>query len=202
LPAYAQRYRAWLVDLDGTLYRQTPVRIAMAIELMVCGVRWAPVLREFRRSHELLRARSGSQDPFAAQLELTAQRTGMAAARIEGPVREWMIERPLKWLRLARRTALLEAISSYRRGGGKTALVSDYPARAKLGALSALELFEAIVASGEPDGPPWLKPDPSGYLAAAERLGVVPAECLVLGDRDDADGAAARAAGMHFLLIH
>ncbi|MCB9916751.1 MAG: HAD hydrolase-like protein, partial [Planctomycetes bacterium] len=42
---------------------------------------------------------------------------------------------------------------------------------------------------------------PDGYLEAARRLGVAPAECLVVGDRDDADGAAARAAGMAFRRI-
>jgi beta-phosphoglucomutase-like phosphatase (HAD superfamily) len=35
-------------------------------------------------------------------------------------------------------------------------------------------------------------------LLAAERLEVEPAACLVIGDRDDADGEAARAAGMAF----
>jgi HAD superfamily hydrolase (TIGR01509 family) len=43
-----------------------------------------------------------------------------------------------------------------------------------------------------------LKPDPEGYLLAARTLGVEPAQCLVIGDRLDADGAAAQAAGMAF----
>jgi beta-phosphoglucomutase-like phosphatase (HAD superfamily) len=38
-------------------------------------------------------------------------------------------------------------------------------------------------------------------LSAAERLGIAPANCLVIGDRDDADGAAARAAGMAVHII-
>ena len=46
-----------------------------------------------------------------------------------------------------------------------------------------------------------LKPHPEGYLSAAERLGVAPSACLVIGDRDDADGAAARAAGMAVHII-
>jgi HAD superfamily hydrolase (TIGR01549 family) len=43
-----------------------------------------------------------------------------------------------------------------------------------------------------------LKPDPEGFLMAAERLGTHQCECLVLGDRPDADGEAARRAGMTF----
>ncbi|HMJ15422.1 MAG TPA: HAD-IA family hydrolase, partial [Polyangiaceae bacterium] len=59
-------------------------------------------------------------------------------------------------------------------------------------------LFDTVVASGEPDGPRRLKPHPDGYLAAAQRLGVPAERCLVIGDRQDADGAAATAAGMQF----
>lgn len=109
-----------------------------------------------------------------------------------------MLERPAKWLWLFRRSALLEELASFRRGGGRLVLVSDYPARAKLAALGCGELFDAVVASGEAGGPRWLKPHPDGYLMAAERLGVSPARCLVLGDRVDADGEAARRAGMTF----
>ncbi len=94
--------------------------------------------------------------------------------------------------------AARRGIRDFRGRGGRTALVSDYPARDKLRAIGSLELFEVVVASGEPGGPLRLKPDPSGMLRAAEALGVAPAECLVIGDREDADGAAARAAGMTF----
>src|SRR6185295_11178284 len=32
-----QKYQAWLVDLDGTLYRAAPVKLAMAFELALLG---------------------------------------------------------------------------------------------------------------------------------------------------------------------
>ncbi|HEV8245640.1 MAG TPA: HAD family hydrolase, partial [Polyangiaceae bacterium] len=79
--------------------------------------------------------------------------------------------------------------------------VSDYPAQRKLAALGTPELFDVVVASGEPGGPRRLKPHPEGFLRAAEALGVAPARCLVIGDREDADGLAARAAGMGFRLM-
>ncbi len=45
------------------------------------------------------------------------------------------------------------------------------------------------------------KPDPELLLRAAEQLSVPPADCLYVGDIDRVDGAAARAAGMHFALL-
>ncbi len=206
LPLDAQtRYAAWLVDLDGTLYRPTPVKLAMAAELLLFGWGSIRTLRTFRHAHEHLRLEVSDAalalSPFERQLELAAERLGSERAAVEVVVREWMFERPLKWVGRAKRQGLLEALAGYRAQGGKTALVSDYPASRKLGALGASALFDLVVSSGEPGGPSKLKPDPEGYASAAARLGVEPARCLVIGDRDDADGAAARAAGMGFCLI-
>jgi HAD superfamily hydrolase (TIGR01549 family) len=192
---------AWLVDLDGTLYVQTAVRLAMAAELSLLGLRAVRVLKRFRREHELVRELGLEGDPFRLQLERTAEALGEPATEVEAHVRDWMIERPAKWLALFRRRALLREIGAFRANGGRTALVSDYPARRKLEALGATRLFDVIVASGEPDGPLRLKPHPSGMLRAAAALGVDPARCLVLGDRPDADGLAASAAGMAFRRI-
>jgi HAD superfamily hydrolase (TIGR01509 family) len=199
------RYAAWLVDLDGTLYRQTPVKLAMAAELLLFGWGSIRTLRTFRHSHEALRQDATTSElalsPFQRQLDHAAQQLGRPTSDVERIVREWMFERPLKWVARAKRQALLDALSTYRAQGGKTALVSDYPASGKLRALGALELFDLVVSSGEAGGPSKLKPDPEGYLSAASRLGIEPARCLVIGDRDDADGEAARAAGMGLCLI-
>ncbi len=206
LPADSTRYSAWLVDLDGTLYRQKPVQLAMAAELLLFGWGAIKTLRTFRRSHEHLRAETNAGQalalsPFQRQLELAANALGQEPSEVERVVRHWMFERPLKWVARSKRKSLFRALANYRAGGGKTALVSDYPATGKLQALGAISLFDLVVSNGEPGGPSKLKPHPEGYLSAARRLGVEPARCLVIGDRDDADGAAARAAGMGLCLI-
>jgi putative hydrolase of the HAD superfamily len=193
--------RAWLVDLDGTLYAAVPVKLLMAAELAVGGWSAAPILRRFRREHERVRELGLEGDPFMIQIERTAEALGVSAADVEGHVRNWMLERPGRWMAAFRRQALLAEIEAFRRGGGRTALVSDYPARRKLEALGVSALFDAVIASGEPGGPTRLKPHPDGMLRAAAAIEVAPAECLVIGDRDDADGAAARAAGMAFRRI-
>jgi FMN phosphatase YigB (HAD superfamily) len=200
------RYSAWLVDLDGTLYRHKPVQLAMAAELLLFGWGSIKTLRTFRHAHEELRAEAATDralavSPFQRQLDLAADKLGKPASDVEAVVRRWMFERPLKWVARSKRQALLNALAQFRAGGGKTALVSDYPATGKLQALGATSLFDLVVSNGEPGGPSKLKPDPEGYLSAAKRLGIEPARCLVIGDRDDADGAAARAAGMGLCLI-
>lgn len=204
--------RAWLVDLDGTLYNPGRLKLWMALELAVFGLGALQCVRTFRKEHEHLREEQGDavgesleaadgHAPFDRQIARTAAKLRWSEERVRACVGEWMIRRPCRWLRPARNERLVAELRAHEASGGLLALVSDYPAREKLEALELAELFAVVVANGEHGGPARLKPAPDGYLLAARRLGVEPAECLVIGDRDDADGAAARAAGMQFRLV-
>jgi HAD superfamily hydrolase (TIGR01549 family) len=202
-------YAAWLVDLDGTLYAQRWVRLAMAMELLLFGWPALRTLRRFRHEQEAQRAAliAGSslatthRSPYGAQLASTAEALGVPVQNVERIVQDWMFERPGKWIRRFARRGLLAELRDFKVQGGQTALVSDYPAELKVRALGARQLFDVVVANGEEHSPRRLKPDPEGYLRAAELLQVAPERCLVIGDRDDADGGAARAANMAFRLV-
>jgi FMN phosphatase YigB (HAD superfamily) len=178
----------------------------MALELLLLGLPQLKIIRAFRHEHEALRSAQATADasvsPFQAQLQRTAEKLDIPRSDVEITVARWMIERPCRWLPRFKRQALIDELSRFRAGGGKTGLVSDYPARRKLEALGLSDAFDVVVANGEDHGPERLKPDPDGYLKAATTLGVPANECLIIGDRDDADGAAARAAGMAFRLVH
>ncbi|WP_300529675.1 HAD-IA family hydrolase [Maricaulis sp.] len=73
-----------------------------------------------------------------------------------------------------------------------------------------LELAQArMTAAGHPQPVAWVtardvergKPAPDGFLMGAEKLGVAPADCLVIEDAGPGI-AAARAAGMRAIYIH
>ena len=193
-------YSAWLIDLDGTLYRSLPVKVAMGIELCFAGHQVRRVIRAFRCEHEALRHSVSSSDtsPFEIQLARTAERLSRPMDEVRAIVDDWMFARPGRWLRRFRRHELLKEIACFRANGGRTALVSDYPARTKLAALEATELFDVVIANGETTTPYRLKPSPEAFVLAANQLGIRCGECLVLGDRLDADGLAAQRAGMAF----
>ena len=203
------RHDAWLVDLDGTLYVARWVKLFMAAELALFGWSALATLRQFRHDHESLREGQASGEalsidypsPFQAQLARTAATLDLPVGQVERVVQDWMFERPRKWIGRFPRRSLLAELRAFKAQGGRCALVSDYPAERKVDALDARSLFDVIVANGEAQGPRRLKPDPEGYLRAAELLGVEPSRCLVIGDRDDADGQAARAAKMSFRLV-
>ncbi len=193
-------YSAWLFDLDGTLYSPTPVKLAMAAELLSGGLRDLAAVRRFREEHEALREEGGeySPSPYREQLERAAKSLGITADALEPRIVEWMQERPCRWITRFARKPLIAELRAFRAAGGKTALVSDYPGSRKLQAMGLSAEFDVVVCNGESGGPLRLKPAPDGYLLAAERLECTAEACLVIGDREDADGQAARSAGMGF----
>ncbi|MFH0919647.1 MAG: HAD family phosphatase [Fibrobacterota bacterium] len=88
----------------------------------------------------------------------------------------------------------VRALLDWSRGRFRTALVTASARQNVLAVLSGTGLaaaFDTLVVAE--DVKKW-KPDPEGYLTAAERLGFAPAECAVLED-SPVGVAAARAAG-------
>jgi len=79
----------------------------------------------------------------------------------------------------------------------KTALLSNFPAslRALLAQHGLMDAFDVIVISGEQG---LLKPDTRIYHLTAQRLGVLPAECLFVDDSTE-NIHGARQAGMQAL---
>ena len=69
---------------------------------------------------------------------------------------------------------------------------------AKITALGLGHWFRVIILPWELDAP---KPKPDGFRVAAAALGVAETDCLIVGDRSDKDGAAARAMGSAFIKI-
>ena len=203
----ARTIRAVLFDLDGTLYRQAPLRAFMALELTTLAVRHplrAPVswrvLSEFRHAQEALRGRETLRGAALEQLELTARRTGLSVDRVDAIVAEWMMERPLKYLGRCRAEGLIPLLDFLNRRLIKVGVFSDYPPGPKLKALGVGGRFSVVLCSADPEIG-MFKPHPRGFHVASTRWQLDPSEVLVVGDRPDADAAGAAAAGMPCVII-
>ena len=169
------------------------MKLALAAELCLGGPTVWKTISNFRKQHETLRQQTElNDDPFELQLAATAKALNQSVDKTRAIVTRWMIQRPEQWLKLFRRSELLNRIAIFKSNGGATALVSDYPATEKLAAMGASNLFDVVVASGKAEQLHSLKPNPASYLLAAERLDVSPEQCLVIGDRQDAAGQDSR----------
>lgn len=205
------RIRAMLFDLDGTLYRQAPLRAVMALELLTMPLLFNPVraprhwkaVGAYRRAQEHLRAQEPEwhTEPLGrAQLMAAGSHADMPLPELEGLIDEWMFRRPLKYLRFLRAPGLAPLLDWLATTGVRLGVLSDYPAASKLQALGLADRFSLVLASSDPDIGT-LKPHPRGFLRACDRWRLHPREVLVVGDRPDVDAAGAAAAGMPCVII-
>lgn len=198
------RYGLVVFDLDGTLYRQAPVRLGMIGELLATppsddGIGRLARLRILRRFRELreefaLTLPAGFERPL---IERLSAETGIGEVALRTLIDDWMERRPLGRLRAARVAGAAELFAALRARGQQIAVWSDYPVRDKL---AVLELAADHVLSARDPELATLKPDPAGLLMLLRRTGFPADATLMIGDRDSHDGAAARAAGVAFLL--
>ncbi len=176
--------KAVLWDLDGVLVDSAPFHFQAWQELFQSvGKGFAEA--DFGRTFGL------RNDAILTDIlgELTSAEVERLAQRKEGLYRDKVAGRVV---------AIPGAIDVLRRlqqRGRKIAIVSSTTrenVRVVLSSLGLEGVFEAVVA--EEDAPKG-KPDPQGFLVAAEKLGVAAAECVVI---EDAPGGveAAKRAGM------
>jgi FMN phosphatase YigB (HAD superfamily) len=195
------RYKLVVFDLDGTLYRQAPVRRAMFLDLLRHG--GAPGrYQRFKVLHHFRKIREGQAHEVVGDFEADsfrrlAARTGYDEPFLVALVKEWMEQRPLIHLKAAMVAGAGDVIAMLRRQGVTVAVWSDYPVEAKLKTLGIA--VDHMLSASDKDIMA-LKPDPSGLRLAMDRAGVAPDATLMVGDRLSRDGAAATAANVDFLL--
>lgn len=188
-------------DVDGTLYDQGRLRARMLALVMAEAARTANwrlprTLHAFRRYHETL-CHQQAEDFLSRQYHLTAEHCHCTPAEVRAIVEEWMERRPLRHLRTYRYPGIDRLFQALTEAGKTIAILSDYPARAKL---EALELkADLIVSAADPEvGTP--KPHPAGLSRILSLTGVSPRRALMIGDRPDRDGEVARRLGMRALI--
>lgn len=193
--------RAVLFDLDGTLYRMPRLlKVHVTLDLLfdlnilrhVSGAREWVRQREFADGEAL-------QGAFFQELARRAFIRPPVAAR-------WYEQRFIASFltqlekRCQPRPGITRLLGDLRKKGLKVGVLSDYEKVAER--LEALRLpvtfFDELVSAGQSGA---LKPSPKPFFMAAHRLGVDPSAVLMVGDRDDMDGAGARAASMDFLHV-
>lgn len=187
-------------DLDGTLYELAPTKTRM---LLACFPRWR-TLRVGRAVREELRGRI-----FPSGAELLDEEARVAALRLErDPASTKALLHELFNVKLARvlrqtgaRRDVRAVLQQLVDDGVKIAVISDRGhVLEKLTALGLNDLPWSALLSADDEGV--LKPAPQLFQRAAERCGVDVGDLVHVGDRDDADGAGARAAGCgRFVLV-
>lgn len=194
--------RLVIFDLDGTLYDQRCIRRRMLWELGLYLLRHPSdlavleVIAEFRRARERL-ADEDAERIRELQYQRPASTLGVYPEQVAEVIGEWIEERPLKHLLRCRFAAVEELFERLRESRKRIAVFSDYPVQAKVRSLGLNPDFIAAAEDPEIDR---LKPHPAGLEYLMRRSGFTPEQCLMIGDREDRDGACARRAGIRYLI--
>jgi FMN phosphatase YigB (HAD superfamily) len=199
---------AILVDVDGTLYRQAPLRLKIAAELIQFSLaapleffQTARILRTFRRKREVLRLSNADETPLVdLQYTVAADEASVDHGRVAHVVSEWIERRPLRHLLACRREGIVSFLSCCRSRGIAVGAYSDYPTKAKVAALGLADFFDLHLCSTDPEINAF-KPSPAGIAQACKQWHLDPDCVMYIGDREDIDGAAAKAAGVRFVLM-
>jgi FMN phosphatase YigB (HAD superfamily) len=190
-----------IFDVDGTLFDHIALRRPMVLKLLShlatgrLSYRDLVALQAFRKERDHL-ASIGADNIGRRQFEQVAARLGRSYGDVEAIATRWLCDEPLPLVARYAFPGAARFVAALRERGVRTGAFSDYPTAGKLGVLG-IEL-EVACDAGQPEIGR-LKPHPEGFLHVARRLQIDPARCLIIGDRDDRDGEAARRGGFSFL---
>jgi phosphoglycolate phosphatase/putative hydrolase of the HAD superfamily len=194
-----------IVDVDGTLYHQEKLRMIMALEIIGYYSRHPrqlydiAILRTFRNIRAALaHTRHDDQLLSRYQYHAVAEILRVDTERITAVVDEWIIKKPLRFLKSCLFPGVHEFMQCCAARGIAVAAFSDYPAKEKLNAMG-LKISAVYCSTDERINA--FKPDPKGLLVIMHDFNVEPRQCLYIGDRQSVDGECADAAGMHFIRI-
>lgn len=197
-------YKLVIWDLDGTLYYQRAFRLKMALvmlsKLLLRPSRWRElaVILTYRRIRE-----EWNPDDFGEGLEerqymVCGESCGMSGQKVRQLVEQWMLKEPLDHLKLYRDDQAAELIARLSEAGTVNVVYSDYPTRDKLKALNIQAERQFCSSDIEIN---CMKPNPRGIQYILKSMKIKAEDTLIIGDRMEKDGEAAKAAGVDYLIL-
>ena len=185
-----------IFDIDGTLYAMTPqVRLSVFLGTFPKNKNFFKYLkiRNLQQGKDF-----GSKENLSAEMKKMLVSAGIAE-NYEESVFYPAFTKALSHNR--NRHQLVEFVRHCKKLGIKTAVLSDYGIiDERLEALGFDKNLFDVRAASEDFGA--FKPTSRIFAEISEMLGLKPQQILMVGDRDDTDGAGAKSVGMPFLKIN
>lgn len=196
-----QEIQGIIFDLDGTLYRMRwYMRPLLTFKVFPKVLRLPRFLKE--RGKFAGREMNSRENLFNTLCEAVSLREKCSKEEIYSWIHTSFYPAFVSTMPFFRnsRPGLNDMLNKLYKSGIKLGVLSDYDhVEQRLQKLQIPTSIFTIMTSAESFGA--LKPCARPLLEIADKWHLTPAQVLVIGDRDDTDGEAARSAGMNFLQI-
>lgn len=196
--------RLVILDVDGTLYRQRPLRIRMLFRLLsyflIRPYYWKSFywLHRFRSMRERIPSGPYGEPLESYQYRIVADAMRIDPQQVRQVVARWIHEEPLPYLKACKYREIDSFLQGLSSRGISYTFYSDYPLKEKL---RAMDIPFSNAFSSEDADIDRMKPDPAGLEHIRALYGLEPAQCLMIGDRHEKDGKCAEAASMPCLIL-
>lgn len=203
-------YDVFIFDLDGTLYYQKPFRRRMLCTLIKYVIMHPASVKDLFliKTYRKVREQWGqcAKEPVPAegmslderQYAYVAAKNGTKPECVKHAVEFFMLEMPLKLLPRYRDEILAKFMERLKKKGKTVVIYSDYPVEDKLSCLGICA--DACFTSGD-EGIGCMKPDPKGIQVILRTLGCAGANAVMIGDRYEKDGIAAKRNGVDYIIV-
>ena len=195
-------YRLVLFDMDGTLYYQRPLQLAMGLLMLknaLChkqGLLELITVLKFRKMREHW---SDTEKVDTKLYEALSKERKISVEKAEDIIRKWIYDMPLQYLRRFRDDTLVEFVQNLQDKEVTTVVYSDYPTEDKQKVLEIPDVPGFYGGQAEIGA---LKPDAKGIRYIMKHYGIEDKnEVLMVGDRMSKDGLAAENAGVDYLIL-
>jgi FMN phosphatase YigB (HAD superfamily) len=199
----ADNYQTIILDLDGTLYYQRPVRLFMALELaFFYGTHpWRykelKALSAFRKLRED-RAFTNNDNFYELQIAHISKTYKIPARKVEDLIDKWMQDRPLRLVRFFADKRLISMCKNWHDSGKTIVVYSDYPTKEKLSVIGLKPDYQFYSCDEEIA---CMKPAPKGLINILKITKTAPKKALFIGDRYSKDGLCAKGAGVDYVIL-
>ena len=182
----------FIFDLDGTLYSQKKVRLAMAWKLFwhyllrLNKIKELQALYQFRVCREMSDFKEMSIEDIC---HILSAKICLDFNIIKDVITKWMFDEPLELIKHYSYKDVCSFISKTQEKGKIIIIYSDYPVERKL---NALKINPNLIFTSEDPRIHELKPSSKAMTLISGSVSQPICEIIYIGDRDEKDGASAK----------
>jgi len=196
-------YKAIIIDMDGTLYFQYPVRFIMFFYLLAYYFVRPHRLKELLLLYHYRKiSNSGLFSEYHGfeyrQFDYLAKKFKMNISNAKNIVNYWIQDKGVNFIKFFRDKSLILAIKKFEDNGGTVIVYSDYPLIKKMRVLQLQAHYQFYSGDNITE---MMKPSKENMEKILSATNFKPDEVLFVGDHNIKDRKSAESVGMKFILL-